>query len=80
MPQPPVRRADLFGRVGTLLSTSFNRGMSLEAIAALLGHRSLDMTLRYANSRVLHQPGEKPQGAWAAQDRSRRRHAIAAAS
>src|SRR5262245_32627372 len=34
--------------VGTLLSTSFNRGMSLEAIAALLGHRSLDMTLRYA--------------------------------
>jgi hypothetical protein len=30
--------------VGTLLSTSFNRGMSLEAIAALLGHRSLDMT------------------------------------
>ena len=34
--------------VGTLLSTSFNRGMSLEAIAAMLGHRSLDMTLRYA--------------------------------
>ena len=30
------------------LPTSFNRGMSLEAIAALLGHRSLDMTLRYA--------------------------------
>ena len=28
--------------------TSFNRGMSLEAIAARLGHRSLDMTLRYA--------------------------------
>jgi hypothetical protein len=28
--------------------TSFNRGMSLEAIAALPGHRSLDMTLRYA--------------------------------
>src|SRR5262249_27014598 len=34
--------------VGNPLSTSFNRGMSLEAIAALLGHRSLDMTLRYA--------------------------------
>jgi hypothetical protein len=28
--------------------TGFNRGMSLEAIAAMLGHRSLDMTLRYA--------------------------------
>jgi hypothetical protein len=30
------------------LPTSFNRGMSLEAIAAMLGHRSLDMTLRSA--------------------------------
>ncbi len=28
--------------------TALNRGMSLEAIAAMLGHRSLDMTLRYA--------------------------------
>jgi len=42
-PQPLVRPADVFSRVGTLLPTSFNRGMSLEAIAALLGHRSLDM-------------------------------------
>jgi len=31
-----------------MLSTSFNRGMSLEAIAAMLGHHSMDMTLRYA--------------------------------
>jgi integrase len=30
------------------LSTSINRGMSLEAIAALLGHKSLRMTLVYA--------------------------------
>ena len=28
--------------------TSFNRGMSLEAIAVLLGHRSMRMTLVYA--------------------------------
>jgi hypothetical protein len=35
--------------------------MSLEAIAALLGHRSLDMTLRYANPRELHQMSEKSQ-------------------
>jgi hypothetical protein len=28
--------------------TSFNRGMRLEAIAALLGHRSMEMTLIYA--------------------------------
>jgi site-specific recombinase XerD len=27
---------------------AINRGMSIEAIAALLGHRSLDMTMTYA--------------------------------
>ena len=32
----------------TLATQSINRGMSLEAIAALLGHRSMDMTLVYA--------------------------------
>jgi site-specific recombinase XerD len=32
----------------TLATQAINRGMTLEAIAALLGHRSLDMTLRYA--------------------------------
>ncbi|GAB3828472.1 tyrosine-type recombinase/integrase [Dactylosporangium cerinum] len=32
----------------TLATQAINRGMSLEAIAALLGHRSMDMTLRYA--------------------------------
>src|SRR4029077_13713355 len=32
----------------TLATQAINHGMSLEAIAALLGHRSLDMTLRYA--------------------------------
>src|SRR5271169_2998728 len=37
-----------FSMVRTLLSTSFNRGMSLEAIAALLGHRSMRMTMVYA--------------------------------
>jgi hypothetical protein len=35
--------------------------MRLEAIAALLGHRKMEMTLRYANSQELHQAGEKPQ-------------------
>jgi site-specific recombinase XerD len=34
----------------TLATQAINRGMTLEAIAALLGHRSLDMTLRYARS------------------------------
>jgi len=32
----------------TLATQAINRGMSLEAIAAIPGHRSLDMTLRYA--------------------------------
>jgi len=32
----------------TLATQAINRGMSLEAIAALLGHRSLNMTLVYA--------------------------------
>ena len=32
----------------TLATQAINRGMSLDAIAALLGHRSLDMTMRYA--------------------------------
>jgi site-specific recombinase XerD len=32
----------------TLATQAINRGMSPEAIAAMLGHRSLDMTLRYA--------------------------------
>jgi site-specific recombinase XerD len=51
----------------TLATQAINRGMSLEAIAAMLGHRSLDMTLRYANSRELHQAGEKPQVSWSTQ-------------
>ncbi|WP_432483490.1 tyrosine-type recombinase/integrase [Kineococcus esterisolvens] len=32
----------------TLTTQAINRGMSLEAIAALLGHHSMDMTLRHA--------------------------------
>jgi site-specific recombinase XerD len=32
----------------TLATQAINRGMSIEAIAALLGHRSLDMTMTYA--------------------------------
>jgi hypothetical protein len=32
----------------TLATQAINRGMSLDAIAAMLGHHSMDMTLRYA--------------------------------
>jgi integrase len=45
----------------TLATQAINRGMSLEAIAALLGHKTLTMTMVYANPRELHQTGEKPQ-------------------
>ena len=49
-----VARSAGLGRVSphqlrhTLATQAINRGMSLEAIAALLGHRSLSMTLVYA--------------------------------
>jgi integrase len=49
-----VRRAAGIGHVTphqlrhTLATQAINRGMSLEAIAALLGHRSMSMTLTYA--------------------------------
>jgi site-specific recombinase XerD len=36
----------------TLATQAINRGMSLEAIAALLGHRSLSMTRVYAKSGI----------------------------
>jgi integrase-like protein len=36
----------------TLATRMINRGMSLEAIAALLGHRSMRMALTYAASRT----------------------------
>ncbi|MEH1130300.1 tyrosine-type recombinase/integrase [Micromonospora sp. CPCC 206061] len=51
--RPPAQQAGL-GRVTphqlryTLATQAINRGMSLEAIAALLGHRSLSMTRVYA--------------------------------
>ena len=32
--------------------------MSLDAIAAVLGHKTLAMTMIYANPRELHQTGE----------------------
>ena len=52
-----VRRAATAAGIGhvtphqlrhTLATQAINRGMSLEAIAALLGHRSMSMTLTYA--------------------------------
>jgi site-specific recombinase XerD len=48
----------------TLATQAINRGMSLEAIAAMLGHRSLDMTLRYAKlaARAIGVEPEREEG------------------
>ncbi len=46
-PAPP-RDARLRGLRHTLATQAINRGMSLKAIAAMLGHKSMDMTLVYA--------------------------------
>ena len=45
--QPPVPRAGLFSRVGTLLSTSFNSGVSIEVVRRRLGHASTETTQVY---------------------------------
>ncbi len=48
-PNEPGWATSILTSCATPLATqSINRGMSLEAIAALLGHRSMDMTLTYA--------------------------------
>src|SRR6266702_3213379 len=39
-------------------------GVEVNVIRGWLGHADLSTTNRYANSRVLHQPGEKPQVSW----------------
>ncbi len=44
--------------VGTQLA---ERGAKLHTIMKVLGHTSVNMALVYANPRVLHQAGEKPQ-------------------
>jgi len=45
----------------TYATAMVNAGCSLQALMALLGHVSAEMSLRYGNSQELHQTGEKPQ-------------------
>jgi len=59
MPSSPAADSASIRTVGTSPVTSFNRGMRLEAIAAMLGHRTLRMTLIYANPWELHQTGAR---------------------
>jgi integrase len=44
----PPAPAEVFDRVGTLLSTSFNSGVSIEVVRRRLGHASTETTQVYA--------------------------------
>ena len=55
-------------------------GVDIVTVAELMGHASLETTRLYTKSRELHQPGEKPQVARSARDRSRCRPPVVAAS
>ena len=50
MPQPSVRRADLFSVVGTLLSTSLHAGVDTAVIALWLGHADIRSTNAYLHA------------------------------
>jgi integrase len=45
----------------TLGTTLINRDVPQHVVQKILDHDSAEMTAHYANSRVLHQPGEKLQ-------------------
>ena len=48
MPQPVRSSSWPIRRVGTLLSTSFNSGVSIEVVRRRLGHASAETTQVYA--------------------------------
>jgi hypothetical protein len=48
MPLPPARQAEVSGRVGKPLPTSFNSGVSIEVVRRRLGHASTETTQVYA--------------------------------
>ena len=59
----PTPSAKVAGQVPflSMRAQAINRGMRLEAIAALLGHRSMRMTLTYANPWESRQTRENSQ-------------------
>jgi integrase/recombinase XerD len=61
MPLPPVRQAQVFGRVGKPLPTSFDAGVDLRDVQIAARHADPRTTMRYDDSRKLHQAGEKSQ-------------------
>jgi hypothetical protein len=50
---------EVFGTAGKPLPTSFNRGMSLDAIAALLGHYAGDLVKLILSERCLVEPRQQ---------------------
>ena len=61
MPLPAGRQANPFSMVGNPLPTSFDAGVPLRDVQEAASHADPRTTTRYDKSRVLHQPGEKPQ-------------------
>ena len=51
MTQPSVRRADLFSRVGILLSTSLDAGVDLRDVQIAARHADPRTTMRYDRAR-----------------------------
>jgi integrase/recombinase XerD len=51
MPRPSVRRADVFSRVGTLLSTSLDAGVDLRDVQIAARHADPRTTMRYDRAR-----------------------------
>ena len=45
MPLPPARQAQVFGRVGKPLPTSFAQGVPARAIMEVLGHAEIGVTM-----------------------------------
>ena len=60
-PHPAAPRLDVFSVVGKPLTTSLDAGVPLRDVQEAASHADPRTTMRYDNSRVLHQMREKPQ-------------------
>jgi integrase/recombinase XerD len=60
----------------TIVTTMLDAGVDLRDVQIAARHADPRTTMRYDNSRVLHQPGEKPQVTWSAQAPNRCRRPV----
>ena len=63
----------------TFVTTMLDAGVDLRDVQIAARHADPRTTMRYDNSRELHQPGEKPQVTWSAQAPNRFRCPLARA-